>query len=84
MEQKKFEELLKEYVPDIYALHILSKTAEQGGGGENHIWELVKTVVEMNADLAQGKIEIFFNNGHIDAIKKTVDVLHKKAIRQPY
>lgn len=83
-EAKKFEDLLREYVPDIYALHVLSKPKEQAGGGENHIWELIKAIIEMNAEVSTGRLEVFFNEGHIDTIKKTTDVLHKKAIRQSY
>lgn len=68
MEPTQFEQLLAQYFPDIYQLHILGKN-------EAHLWELLQLLLAMHAKQITGRVEILYTKGHIDTIKQTVDLL---------
>lgn len=74
MSLTKFEEDLKAYFPDIYRLHQLGKA-------EEHIWDLVEVILSMRAEDVTGRITIFYNRGHIDQVRKDIDVLAHKTSR---
>lgn len=72
-----FEEQLKQYFPEIYALHELSKA-------EPHIWEVVSEILKMRAEDVTGMLRIHYNRGHIDEIIKEQKTLTDKASRPGY
>jgi hypothetical protein len=77
MDQTQFDQLLQTHFPDIHRLHKL-------GQSDVHLWELLYALLQMNTDLATGRIEVLYTKGHIDTIKKTTDLLAHKASRPGY
>lgn len=71
----EFEIKLKELFPDIYALHLLSKSEDNGGGGETHIWDIVRQLIEMRTTSATGSIYINYSKGKISTITIQKEVL---------
>lgn len=70
-----FEEQLQKLFPDLFALHLLIKDKDQGGGGEKHLWDLIYELLSANKDLLTGSIMIGYSQGKINSIQTKKDVL---------
>ena len=70
-----FEQQVAQYFPEIFSLHMLGKDQAVGGGGEEHIWELVRELLEMHRTGNSGNIYISYSKGRIDKINVTRSVL---------
>lgn len=76
-DKTKFEEDLQAYFPEIHRLHELGKV-------DLNLWEAVNTLLAMNTDLATGSITINYTKGHIDGVRRQIDVLAFKGKRPGY
>lgn len=70
-----FEQQMAQYFPEIFALHLLAKDTDKGGGGEEHIWDLVRELLEMHRTGNSGNIYVSYSKGRIDKINVTKAVL---------
>ncbi len=59
----KFEKDLQAYFPDIYSLHIYGKTSPW-------FWEAINLMKKMKDNDSSGMIEVRYQNGHIDRVRK--------------
>lgn len=79
-----FEIQLKQFFPDIYALYLLMKDSEEGGGGEKNILILIDLLLDMNQTNKTGIIFINYSRGRIDNISLKQDITaFKGAIKKP-
>jgi hypothetical protein len=70
-----FEQQMAQFFPEIFSLHMLAKDPMNGGGGEEHIWELVQELLEMHRTGNSGNIYVSYSRGRIDKINVTRSVL---------
>lgn len=63
-----FEEKLKQYFPEIYAIYILAKDVDKGGGGEKHILTLIEQMLKMSVERKNGSILINYTQGRINQL----------------
>jgi len=75
--QTKFEADLKAFFPHIWDLHMLGKS-------DANLWELVEVILTMRKEDTTGSIRITYTRGHIDSIRKDIDVLAYKGKRPGY
>lgn len=74
-----FEIQLREFFPEIFNLHMLSKSDDKGGGGERYIWDLVEQLLEMHRISATGILFINYSKGRIENIQLKRDIIaHRK------
>lgn len=73
----KFEEDLKAYFPHIWDLNQLGKA-------DANLWEVVTVMLEMRSQDVTGRVSITYSKGHIDTIRKDIDVLAFKGKRPGY
>lgn len=77
-ELTQFEIQLKEYFPEIFQLHMLSKSSERGGGGEKYVWDLVGCILEMHRTGGTGIVFINYHKGRIENIQLKQDIIAHK------
>jgi len=75
------EKLLKEQMPEIWTLYLLSKPAVEGGGGEINLWPLIEQILTINQNMQTGIVFINFSKGRIDNISYKHDILAFKGKR---
>lgn len=73
----KFEEDLKAFFPHIWDLHMLGKA-------DLNLWEVVEVLLQNRKEDTTGVIRITYTKGHIDSIRREVDVLAYKGKRPGY
>lgn len=68
-ELTEFEQLLKQYFPEIYELN-------QYGKEEAFLWHVINTIKASAQTKLTGRIEITFNQGMINEVNRTEKTLY--------
>jgi hypothetical protein len=79
----EFEKNLAQYYPEVYALFLLAKEKDSGGGGEKNLYTLIEALVSMNALCESGTLLISYSKGHIDKISKQTDLVKRNMHQIP-